>query len=67
MSDKTQKKDQGRPPKADEEKLSVRMSIGMTSEEYTTFGEFAKKHDMQMAYLFRLAAKEFIKRVERKQ
>ena len=67
MTDKTQKKDQGRPPKSEEEKLSVRMSIGMTGEEHSTFSEFAQKHDMQIAYLFRLAAKEFIKRVERKQ
>ncbi len=60
-----QKKEPGRPILPEEEKRTTRLSIGMTDGEYNLFSDFSRKHNLKLAELFRIAAKEFIKRVEK--
>lgn len=60
-----QKKEPGRPTLPEDEKKTTRLSVGMTDDEYLKFSNFAQKHGMKVAELFRMATKEFIKRVER--
>lgn len=59
------KKEPGRPNLPEEEKRTTRLSIGMTDDEYNLFSNFARKHHLKLAELFRTAAKELIKRVEK--
>ncbi|ANA41737.1 hypothetical protein A2G06_16475 (plasmid) [Geobacter anodireducens] len=64
MSEK-EKKEPGRPPLPEEEKRTTRLTIGMTDDEHARFTDFARKHGMKLAELFRMATKDFIKRVEK--